>query len=783
MKKVLHIAWIALVCGAFLSNYLSAAEISEIKIKGNSLSSDRLIFKNIRSRVGTELKPIILNEDIKRLNELGRFSKIEVKEEIDWVNGGNKVKIIFIVEEKPIIKERTFSGSKKLKVSIYEDKLVGDIGSRYDKNVVMSDQQKIEQAYRDEGFLFSKVKHSTKFIDTNNQFVQINYEISENSKLKIADIRFTGNERIESSVLKKIMETKVDRLIGSGVYDAEKFAADLDNLELYYKTQGYLDATVKHGKSYFSKDKKWLYLNVEIEEGNLYVIDQIVFNGNSVVSDETLLSRISSKIGTPYSARVKWEVETELDAYYGEIGRVFTNVRVDAIIDSSNSHIVIKIDIAEGEIIHLEDIIILGNAKTKEVVIRRELTFYPKDRLDTTLINESKRNLINLGFFETVDILYKPGSDQRHAVVHVKVTEKQTGSINFALGFSSLESIFGQVKYVQRNFDWRDTDAGPLGFFNGEGFLGDGQNLQLAINTGSRSRRFTLDFNEPWIFNRKIRFGYGMFHTESDIAEDFEEKRSGFYLRVGKEFMKDLEGFITYNFARVSISDLDFNVSPAIREQEGKNSVSSIVNEWIYDSRDNRFFPTTGYYVKSSIAVAGRFLSGTQDFYKTEFEIKKFQKMFEFGSGKNMHVLSSRLRLGYANNYADSSSVPIFERFFAGGLGSVRGFENRSLSPIEFSNGERFEIGGNFLSVLNLEYNIPISEKTFRAVVFYDQGNAYDSVSNFSFETLRSSVGVGLRIQLDALGPMPISLDLAKPIIKKSGDQLESFSFNFGNFF
>lgn len=775
---MLHFALIVLCCTLVLNESFGAV-ISAIKIEGNSLSSDRLIFKNIRSRIGSELKAIILNEDIKRLNELGRFSKIEVKEIIS----NDQVQIVFLVEEKPIIKKRTFTGNNKLKVSIFDENLIGEIDTRYDKSIALSDESKIKQAYKDEGYLFSKVKHTKRYIDKNNQFIHINYDIIENSELKIAAVTFKGNNRIQSSELQKIMQTKVDRLFGKGVYDSEKFSSDLANLQLYYKTQGYLDAVVKQGKSFFSEDKKWLYLNIEVEEGPLYVIDKIVINGNQIVTDQTLFLKISAKVGTPYSEKVKWQVENELDSYYGEIGRVFTRIRVDAVIDSNNSHILITIDIVEGQQLFLEGIVITGNTKTKEVVIRRELTFYPEDRLDTKLIRESERNLLNLGFFETAKISLKPGSSDRFASAVVHVTEKQTGSINFALGFSSLESVFGQIKYIQRNFDWRDRSGGPLSFFSGDGFLGDGQNLEATIKTGSENRQFKIDFSEPWVFNRKIRMGFGLFHTESEIADDFEERRNGLYTRIGKEFAKNLEGFLTYNFSKINISDIQTNVSPAIKEQEGKNTVSSIVNDWIYDSRDNRFFTTEGMYLKTSLSVAGSLLGGNQDFYKSEFEVKNYKKMFEFGAGKNIHVLSSRFRFGYTEKYGKSSTVPIFERFFVGGLGSVRGFEDRSLGPIEIHNGERFEIGGNFLSMFNLEYNIPISEKTFRAVIFYDQGNAFRSVSDFSFDELRSSVGLGLRIQLDMLGPTPISLDFAKPISSKPGDELESFSFNFGNFF
>lgn len=755
-----------------------ALTIGEIKVEGNTLSSDRLIFKNIRARQGQEfrahVRAHILDEDIKRLYELGRFKKIEVKESIN----GDTVDLTFIVEEKPMIANRSFKGSKALKSSVYEEEIQTTQGERYDEAIVKSDINKIKQSYKDHGFLFAMITHKVSFVKNKKDHVSVEFIINEKPQVKIGKIEFEGNHHIAAKRLLKFMETKVDRFYNKGVYDSEKFTTDLNKIQSYYQSLGYLDAKVTHGKSYFSGNKKWLYLKILISEGPLYVVNDIQFSGQKVVNKNELREKIHLKVGMPYSDREKYELKSELESFYGELGRVFTQLRIQAIIDEGKAHVVIKVDIQESEQVYLESIKLYGNTKTKDVVIRRELTFFPLERVNTLLIQESERNLRNLGFFENVIVDLEPGSKANYANAVVRVTEKQTGSINFALGFSSVESIFAQVKYVQRNFDWRDRSKGITSFFSGQGYIGDGQNLEVAINTGSESRRFTIDFNEPWVFNRKIRFGFGLFHTESSISDDFDEKRDGAYLRIGKEFKKDLEGFLTYSLSNVEISDIEPNVSPAIKEQEGENVVSSLRNDWIYDSRDNRFYPTKGWYLKPSIMLAGGPIGGTQDFYKLEFETKTYKKVFSFGV-KNHHVLSGRLRLGFADEYGDAKSVPIFERFFAGGLGSVRGFENRSLGPKDGT----FEVGGDFLTVFNMEYTFPISENTFRGVVFYDQGNVYESTSSFSYGDLRSAIGFGLRIQLDVLGPFPIALDFAKPIRKEDGDDTEAFSFNFGNFF
>jgi outer membrane protein insertion porin family len=574
------------------------------------------------------------------------------------------------------------------------------------------------------------------------------------------------------------METSIDRLFSKGIYDPEVFALDMKKMESYYRSLGYLDAKVSEGQSYFSEDKEWLYLEIKVDEGPLYVIDSVVLEGNEIFSTRDLMSRMSSRVGTPFTDFVRMEIAESIEKAYGEVGRVFTRAKVEVHINENQPHVDIDVSIVEGEEVFLRDVRIQGNNKTREVVVRRELEFYPGERINTKLIDRSKRNLANLGFFSINEIDIVPTDEEHMADVVVRVEEKETGSINFALGFSSVESIFGQIKYTQRNFDWRNREKGVGSFFSGQGYIGDGQNLSVTINTGSETRRFNIDFSEPWVFNRKIRLGFGLYHTESSIAEDYDESMEGLYARVGKEFLKDLEGFVTLGFQEVEISDVKSYVSQVIKDEEGTSRVSFIKNEWVYEGRDNRFFPTSGWYVRPEFTVATELLGGNEEFLKFEVEVKNHKLVFDFGDQRE-HVLSHRLKIGAVEPYGNSNRVGIFERFFAGGMGSVRGFANRSLGPK--SNGD--EVGGNFLAVYNLEYSVPINERSIRGVLFSDTGNVYKAVDDFSFSGLRTSVGVGLRLMIPALGQMPLALDFAKPIDSQDGDETETFSFNFGNFF
>jgi outer membrane protein insertion porin family len=754
---------------------LSALEVRELKIEGNSLSGDRVFFRNLRTRAGEEYSPLILNEDIKRLYELGRFEKIEVKE---TVIDEKSVDLLIVVKEKVKLRELRYEGFKDLATSSFEEKMRSTKGGRFDDATVKADLASIRRAYRENGHLFADVEYRVDPVSGENDTVDLVFIATEHREVRIGDIVFDGNDHMPKSQLRKAMETGIDRLFGKGVYDAEVFSLDLKKMESYYRSIGYLDAKVTEGKSYFSENKEWLYLHVKVEEGSLYVIDSIEISGNKVIPTDELYSKLVTREGAPYTDYVRLDIADRIEKAYGEIGRVFTVARLSVEMSERQPHVHLKVAIEEGEEVYLEKILVEGNNKTRDVVIRRELEFYPGERINTLLVDRSKRNLGNLGFFSKNDVDIVPGETRDKASVIVRVTEKETGSINFALGFSSVESIFGQVKYTQRNFDWRDRERGLGSFFTGDGYIGDGQNLSVSINTGSESRRYNVDFSEPWVFNRKIRFGFGAYHTESSLAYDYDETSDGLYTRIGKEFARDLEGSLTYTIRQNEISNVASSVSQAIKDEVGVSTVSSIRNDWEYEGRDNRFFPTKGWYWHPALTVAGSWLGGSEDFYKIELESKNHQLVFDFGDEKE-HVLSHRLKLAMVENYGSSKRVAIFERFFAGGMGTVRGFANRSLGPR--SNGD--EVGGKFLAVYNLEYSVPINERMIRGVFFSDTGNVYKSIGSFSTSELRSSLGFGLRIQIPALGPMPLALDFAKPIRQQDGDEKETFSFNFGNFF
>lgn len=764
-----------LVLVSLCSNLL-AKTVGHLNIEGNSLTSERFIRKNIRTREGMEFHETILNEDLRRLYALGRFDKVSFQrnEKDDLID------ITIVVEEKPIVDKIVFEGNKRLKDNELLEKVRILEQERYDRGMARRDADELVQLYIDRGFLTAQAKHEVRPVKDIRDRVELVFRITEGLRALVGGIEFVGAPHVSRYDLSRVMETKVDGLFSSAYYDPGKFRGDLERLEAYLRSIGYLDAKVKPGKSRFSENGKWLYLQIEIEEGRLYLIDKITIKGNEVYSVEEILHEIPVKVGMPYSEQNKSRLEYMIGRMYGRVGRIFTHVNATPTLNMNKAHVQLDVEVSESEEVFVENVFIRGNDKTRDVVIRRELLLFPLERANTDLIERSERNLLNLGFFKTVRITPEVGSQRHLANIRIVVEEQPTGNFNVAFGFSSIESFFLMFKYRQKNFDWRDRRGGLIALLLGQGYVGDGQELILEVNTGVKTRKYQLDFQEPWVFNRKVHLGYGFFHTESEVA-NYDEKRDGVKVRVGREFIPDLGGYLTMNYQRIEISDIDNSVSPAIKDEEGINDVVSLINEWVYESRDNRFRPTMGWNHRAGLALAGGPFGGDKDFYKLTYNAITHKKVFTMENGGN-HVLNWKLSTGYAHAYGDTEKVPIYERFSCGGYRTVRGFPYRSLGPRD-ERDPSFEIGGELLLAFTGEYEFPVTEDVIRGVFFYDQGYSWNGLDDFNYNDTRSSAGFGMRISVPALGQVPIMLDFAFPVRKKHGDETETFTLNFGGFF
>jgi outer membrane protein insertion porin family len=452
---------------------------------------------------------------------------------------------------------------------------------------------------------------------------------------------------------------------------------------------------------------------------------------------------------------------------YFDRGYIFAKVQEITSLNPQTEKVDINYKIAENEIAYVNKIKIRGNVKTKDVVIRRELRIYPQDRFDGEKLRRSKERLRNLGFFEEVSYDTQDTDRPNYKDLIVEVKEAKTGIFSFGGGYSTIDEFVGFIEIEQRNFDWRNFPY----------FTGDGQDLKLRTQWGSVHNSYNLSFTEPWIFDYPLSFGFDAYKLshdrESDVGYGYNEDRTGGDLRLAKELSEYVKGSLMYRFDQIEISDVSSSASSDLKKEEGKNSISSVEFGVAYDSRDNIFNPSKGVIYDSRLEVAGGLFGADKDFWKLQTRASKYFPLFR-GS-----VLELRARVGLADAFGNSTELPIYERFFAGGAYTIRGYEERMVGPIDAASQD--PLGGESMLVVNLEYTYPVFN-LLKLAVFCDTGNVWRKLSDIAGGDFKSALGVGLRIKT----PMgPVRLDFGIPLNKQPGEEARSngrvhFSMGYG---
>jgi outer membrane protein insertion porin family len=406
---------------------------------------------------------------------------------------------------------------------------------------------------------------------------------------------------------------------------------------------------------------------------------------------------------------------------------------------------------------------IRGNTKTKDVVIRRELRIRPGDKFEGSLLKRSKERLENLGFFEEVSYDTEPSEVPNRRDIVWKVKEKRTGELSFGAGISSIDQFLGFGEIAQRNFD----------VTNWPRLTGGGQSVSLRGRWGTITRDFEFNFVEPYLFNQPVSWGLDAYHTRSENRNvDFREERFGFGNTISKAFTDFIRAGAGYRLERVKLFDISDDAFEDVRLFEGRNWLSRAKLFINRDTRNNVFFPTKGWVAGLSGELIGTFLGGEQDYYILQANSTKYWSFFQ-----NKHVLEGRIRLGVADE-AGSDQVPVFDRFFAGGYGTVRGFNYRRVGPIEKGSA----IGGNTMAIANLEYtySIPYLDN-FKGAAFVDAGNVERKSYRVRFGDVQMSVGPGIKINTP-IGPLAFYYGF--PIVNRdTEDKFGRFEFSLSRSF
>ncbi len=736
----------------------SMKKITAVEVRGNRIVSTNTILSKIQTKQGLELKQQVINEDIKRLYATGFFE--DVRLDVEELPDGYKM--IVIVEEKPIIKQITLVGNTVFK----EDKLrktLGVIeGQILDRKAVKKGEEEIRKLYANKGYRFLDIQTEVT-VDPQTKESVIAIKIFEGKKYKISKIGVEGGKAVKVRELRKLMKTREKKWFLFGSFKEDVFEKDMERISFYYQKEGYLDVKIAPEFSY-DKETNNIRINIKIEEGQHYVTGTVKFKGNTLFPESELWQQLEMMPGLTYSQYYVAQDIEKLRLFYSSEGYIEARVVPDVKLNRDSGKVDVVYEIQEGDLFFVEKVQIRGNTKTRDKVIRRELRIRPGERFDGKKIEKSKQRLENLNYFEEVTYDTEPtDSAPNRKDLIFRVKEKRTGELSFGGGVSSIDTFMGFAEISQRNFD----------ILNWPRFTGGGQSLSIRGQLGTIHQDYNVSFVEPYLFNKPITWGTDLYMTTEDNRNtDFGQRRMGASTTISRLFKDVLRVGGGYTFENVKLTDVDSDAPQIVLDSEGTNWLSRLRAFTTYDNRDNVFNPTKGRVLNLGTELVGSFLGGTQDYYILRTGYTEYLSFWK----KNM--IEFQARLATAQAFGQSSTVPVFDRFYAGGLGTVRGYNYRRVGPQE--NGSA--VGGQTMAIVNVDYSFPIPYlDAFRGVVFVDAGNVSSDSYNIDFGKFAVSVGPGIKVKTP-IGPLAFYYGL--PVLNRdTEDKNGRFEFSLSRSF
>ncbi|MFC1674821.1 outer membrane protein assembly factor BamA [Candidatus Omnitrophota bacterium] len=739
--------------------YTPPATVTSIKVEGNKAISTNVIVSKMKTRIGSPYQDNVISDDLKRLYLLGYFSDIKIDTE-DYKQG---LRVIVTVVERPIIEEITFTGNRGL--NMREDKLLEALKSKkgqyLDYPDLAEDVSILKKMYEKRGFTDASIDYKVD-IDSESNKAKVSFNVIEDKRIRIKNIFIKGNLAFSDGRILRLIKTKRAWLFNRGALKEDVLKEDIERIKAFYQREGFSDVAADFATR-SDETRPFLYITITIREGKKYLVGSVNIDGNKEMPEKEILSVIKFCVpGKVFSRESMARDIASIQGAYFDRGYIFANVNETTSLNPHTGRVDITYGIFEQEVAYVDKIKVRGNVKTKDIVVRRELRIRPGDRFDGEKLRRSKEKLNNLGFFEEVsyDVEGGSASDKKDLVVEVK--ESKTGAFSFGGGYSSIDEFMGFVEIEQRNFDWKNFPY----------FTGAGQDLKLRASFGTVSQGYVLSFTEPWVFDYPVSFGFDLYKRQHDREEDvgygYSEKVTGGDLRLGKEISDYLNVNMMYRYDTIDITDIAADASNDLLKEYGENSISSLSAGLSFDSRDNVFNPRTGNLLTGNLEGAGGILGGDKDFFKF------FGRASHFFPMPRGAALELRGRLGLAKPYGDSDDIPLYERFFAGGSNTIRGYHERKIGPVDSSSSD--PLGGESLIVANIEYIYPLFD-FLKVAAFVDTGNVWAKFDDIGSGGFKSGLGLGARVKTP-IGP--IRVDYGIPLNKEPGeDERGSGRFHF----
>jgi outer membrane protein insertion porin family len=697
-------------------------KVSDILIEGNTRVESSTILAAVSLSAGEQIGMTDVDQALHDIFALGYFE--DVSAELTEVQGAKIV--TYVVKELPLIRRIEIEGNEELKNDKIRPLIKIRTPSLYNRVKVMDSIREIKNAYIEDGYHAAKVD-PIMATDIKNE-ATLTFKVEEGEQVLIRELKFIGNTVFDKGDLIDKIETRerwfLSWITGRGAYLEDTMEIDVERIKAAYRDVGYQDVKVKPAQVALVEDKH-LDVLIEIDEGAQYRVGSVSVSGDMLRTEEELLRAVKLKSGDVFNRSLMRESILALTDFYADNGYAYANVAPLTSKNKNDLLIDINLEVEQGTQVFVERIKIRGNTRTRDKVIRRQVILSEGDLYSAKRIKETNRRVRNLGYFEEVNVTNKPGSAEDQTVLDVEVKEKATGTFSVGLGYSSVDQLIAQGSISQDNF------------------LGRGLKLKVSGSLGGSSTTYSLGITDPYFLDSNWTLGFEVYKSEREY-DDYDDNRTGGAIRAGHPITRNSKLYLTYRYEEKEVIITDTTVtSPIIIDSEGESTLSSVTAEWVRKNTDDYQDPSRGGITKISLEYAG--LGGTDNFFKSVASHRHFFPLF-WGTVFTIHG-----EVGYVVKTGDDS-VPLGEKFFLGGISTMRGFETREVGPTDPADNTEY-IGGEKMGYFNFEYLFPIAKELgLKGVLFYDTGNAWRTSESY-FSDMRSSVGAGIR-WLSPLGPL-----------------------------
>lgn len=742
--------------------------VADVEVVGNSTISRERILSEIKTVPGRPFKPEQVKDSLRRLYATHWFYDIEASDR--KVPEG--VIVTFRVVERPVIEKVEYIGNKVFKVEKLREMTGLKAGKAMDPGLNKAMAQRIERRYREKGYPFATAEllEGGKRGDT-----KVVISITEGPKTKVTRVTWEGNSFVSGERLATQINSKPFLHVFPTKYDTMKLEEDIAKLTEYYRNNGYLDVRLGR-KVDWNETKSGAHVHFVIDEGVRYKVNEVQFAGNTIYDSTDLRKDIKLTSGAVLNQGMMERDRQLVQDHYGKNGYAFTNVQTDVRYLDKPGEVNLVYQVKESGPKRVGEVHVQGNEVTKNKVIYQYLDLAPGDILDTTKLRRSQQRLVETRLFQvepqqgimpTVTIDPQTSDEQSEFQdILVRVQETQTGSLMFGVGVNSDAGVGGSLVINERNFDLFRLPTSWSDFASGRAFRGAGQELRIEAVPGNLVNRYAVTFREPKLFGLDYSLttsGY----LFSRIYQAYSERREGGRFTLGKRFTQRIGGSLTYRIENVNVRNPMYPVPPDIYDVLGNNFINSVRVGVDHDTRNSAMAPSEGHFVEVGLEQA----LGSFFFPKATVEGRQFFTLFQRGDGSGKQILALRGEVGFTG-----SQTPVFERFYAGGFTTIRGFQFRGVGP----RVNNVEVGGDFLMLASAEYYVPVTaDDNFGFVVFCDSGTVESKINILDY---RVTAGFGLRVKIPAMGPVPLAFDFGFPINKTDQDTRQLFSFFLGFF-